>query len=157
MNDDLMKLNLPKDARLAAKCLADSNSFETGQAILKECADRIEELERLCRGQEEQLEIQGNNLIRLNSHSNEQAAEIERLKTQCEGLAQAAMNNGQALIIAKHSLEKAVEAIEYFLDGWGLDGPDYKIDHYDKQLREQEWAFSKFRTTLAEIKESDNE
>lgn len=48
-------------------------------------------------------------------------------------------------------LEKAVEAMEYFLDGWGLDEPDYKIDHSDKEQREQEWAFSKFRETLKDI------
>ena len=41
-----------------------------------------------------------------------QAAEIERLNTQCEGLFQAAMNNGQALIIAEAKLAKAVEALE---------------------------------------------
>jgi hypothetical protein len=48
-------------------------------------------------------------------------------------------------------LAKAVEAMEYFFDGWGLDGPDYKIDHFDKEQREQEWAFSKFRETLKDI------
>ena len=33
------------DCLLAAECLAETNTFETGQAILKEAADRIEELE----------------------------------------------------------------------------------------------------------------
>lgn len=40
-----------------------------------------------------------------------QAAEIERLNTQCEGLFQAAMNNGQALIIAESKLAKAMDAM----------------------------------------------
>jgi hypothetical protein len=38
-------------------------------------------------------------------------AEVGRLKTQCKGLAQSAMNNGQALIIAEAKLAKAVEAL----------------------------------------------
>ena len=42
-----------------------------------------------------------------------QAAEIERLNTQCEGLFQAAMNNGQALIIAESKLAKALKELEW--------------------------------------------
>jgi hypothetical protein len=38
-------------------------------------------------------------------------AENNRLKEQCKGLAQAAMNNGQGLIIAESKLAKAVEAL----------------------------------------------
>jgi hypothetical protein len=38
--------HLVKDARLAAECLKDTNTFETGQAILLDCADRIEYLEK---------------------------------------------------------------------------------------------------------------
>ena len=45
LKDEHVKQKLPKDARLAAKCLQETGSFETGQAILRECADRIEELE----------------------------------------------------------------------------------------------------------------
>jgi hypothetical protein len=48
-----------------------------------DAADRIEELER----------------------------EQSRLHTQCDGLMQAAMNNGQALILAEAKLAKAVEAL----------------------------------------------
>lgn len=39
-------------------------------------------------------------------------AENKRLGQQCEGLMQAGMNNGQALIIAENKLGKAVEALE---------------------------------------------
>jgi myo-inositol-hexaphosphate 3-phosphohydrolase len=39
-------------------------------------------------------------------------AENNRLKEQCKGLAQAAMNNGQGLIIAESKLAKAVEALD---------------------------------------------
>ena len=45
-----------------------------------------------------------------------QAAEIERLNTQCEGLFQAAINNGQALIIAEAKRAKAVEALRGWID-----------------------------------------
>jgi hypothetical protein len=38
-------------------------------------------------------------------------AENKRLGHQCEGLMQAGMNNGQALIIAEAKLAKAVEAL----------------------------------------------
>jgi molybdenum-dependent DNA-binding transcriptional regulator ModE len=41
-------------------------------------------------------------------------AEQNRLSQQCEGLAQAASNNGQALIISEAKLAKAVEALEYY-------------------------------------------
>jgi hypothetical protein len=38
---DVTNEQLAADARLAAKCLADTGSFETGQAIINDCADRI--------------------------------------------------------------------------------------------------------------------
>ena len=41
-------------------------------------------------------------------------AEQNRLSQQCEGLAQAASNNGQALIISESKLAKAVGALEYY-------------------------------------------
>ena len=41
-------------------------------------------------------------------------AEQNRLSQQCEGLAQAASNNGQALIISEAKLAKAVGALEYY-------------------------------------------
>jgi hypothetical protein len=59
-----------------------SNIFGTGTTML--AADRIEEL----------------------------IAENKRLGQQCEGLMQAGMNNGQALIIAENKLAKAVELLE---------------------------------------------
>ena len=49
-------------------------------------------------------------------HIKAQAAEIERLNTQCEGLFQAAINNGQALIIAEAKRAKAVEALRGWID-----------------------------------------
>ena len=68
-------------------------------------------------------------------------AEQNRLSQQCEGLAQAASNNGQALIISESKLAKAVEtlnALDATLDrnGW----------HVASIAREG------IRTTLAEIK-----
>jgi len=74
------------DARLAAKCLKDTNTFETGQAILNECADYVEEL----------------------------LLELKRLETQCEGLAQAALNSGQELILTKSKLDIAVAALQFY-------------------------------------------
>jgi hypothetical protein len=51
----------------------------------------------------------------------EQAVHIEqlereqsRLHTQCDGLMQAAMNNGQALILAEAKLAKAMEALRSY-------------------------------------------
>jgi hypothetical protein len=49
-------------------------------------ADRIEELGRLTRGQEEQLEIQGNELCRRASHGHKQADRIEALTAENERL-----------------------------------------------------------------------
>lgn len=71
----------------------------------------------------------------------ELTAENTRLHAQCEGLAQAAINNGQALIIAESKLAKAVEvlnALDATLDrnGW----------HFNSIAREG------IRTTLVEIK-----
>ncbi len=69
-------------------------------------------------------------------HIKAQAAEIERLNIQCEGLFQAAMNNGQALIIAESKLAKALKELE-----WQASQPEahpFMAQHA--------------RTTLAEIK-----
>lgn len=41
-----MSKKLCEDARLAAECLKETNTFPTGQSILLECADRIEQLEK---------------------------------------------------------------------------------------------------------------
>lgn len=58
---------------------------------------------------------------------------------------------------AEALLAEAVEAIEYFMDGWGLDAPEYSLDHEDDELFEHEWAFDKFRATLARIQEARHE
>jgi hypothetical protein len=42
-------------------------------------------------------------------------AENKRLGQQCEGLMQAGMNNGQALILAEAKLAKAVEGLRGFM------------------------------------------
>ena len=65
------------------------------------------------------------------------ADRIEALVKQCEGLAQAAMNNGQALILAEARLAKAVEALRAW-KGAGSDNEYYRA----VQLR---------NTVLAEI------
>ena len=51
-----------------------------------EAADRIMQLECLARGQEEQLEIQGNELARRASHGHKLAARIEALTAENERL-----------------------------------------------------------------------
>lgn len=58
---------------------------------------------------------------------------------------------------AEALLAEAVEAIEYFMDGWGLDAPEYSLDPEDDELFEHEWAFDKFRATLARIQEQRND
>lgn len=81
-----------------------------------------------------------------------QAAEIERLKTQCEGLAQAAMNNGQALIIAEDKLSKAVEALEYADRMVQMDlihMTDFDDDDFSQAVVD---TGNRIKTTLAAIK-----
>lgn len=58
---------------------------------------------------------------------------------------------------AEALLAEAVEAIEYFMNGWGLDAPEYSLDPEDDELFEHEWAFDKFRATLARIQEQRND
>jgi hypothetical protein len=50
-------------------------------------------------------------ILELHEHIKALTAENKRLGQQCEGLMQAGMNNGQALIIAEAKLAKAVEAL----------------------------------------------
>jgi molybdenum-dependent DNA-binding transcriptional regulator ModE len=69
-------------------------------------------------------------------------AEQNRLGQQCEGLAQAASNNGQALIIAEAKLAKAVEALEYY-------AVEAMARYFDDSLIA--------RTALAEIKGGTND
>jgi hypothetical protein len=52
---------------------------------------------------------------------------------------------------AEAALAEAVEAIEYFMDGWGLVAPEYSLDPEDDELFEHEWAFDKFRAILAKL------
>ena len=66
------------------------------------------------------------------AHIKAQAAEIERLNTQCEGLFQAAMNNGQALIIAEDKLAKVTAA--YRLEATRRD--DYSHAAFDQHITE---------------------
>lgn len=47
---DLPSQKLIDDARLAARCLVADAIFPEGVQILRECADRIEQLERKERG-----------------------------------------------------------------------------------------------------------
>jgi hypothetical protein len=69
-------------------------------------------------------------------------AEQNRLSQQCEGLAQAASNNGQALIISESKLAKAVGALEYY-------AVEAMARYFDDSLIA--------RTALAEIKGGAND
>ena len=59
-------------------------------------------------------------------------AENKRLGQQCEGLMQAGMNNGQALIIAENKLAKAVKLIDLAVElaRWDLN-PKLRDDMID--------------------------
>jgi hypothetical protein len=50
----------------------------------------------------------------------EAADEIERLREQCRGMANAALNNGQGLLIYERALEQ-IKALSYSEDGEPLD------------------------------------
>ena len=54
----------------------------------------------------------GDEMIKAADRIEELEAENKRLKDQCAGLAQAAMNNGQGLLIADAKLAKAVQALD---------------------------------------------
>ena len=69
-------------------------------------------------------------------------AEQNRLSQQCEGLAQAASNNGQAIIISEAKLAKAVGALEYY-------AVEAMARYFDDSLIA--------RTALAEIKGGTND
>lgn len=60
---------------------------------------------------------------------------------------------------AEAKLAKAVEALEYIMDGYGLDAPDYKQTEYDDddELIEDDWIVSRIRATLAEINKGDTQ
>ena len=89
-----------------------------------EAADRIEELE----------------------------AENARLGQQCEGLMQAAMNNGQALILAEAKLAKLTRAADRVHDSYWNSTDGIIVGMYD--LGE---ALRDARTTLAAITETPHD
>jgi hypothetical protein len=63
-------------------------------------------------------------------------AEVKRLEAQCDGLAQAAINNGQGLIIAEAKLAKAVGITEGLRDAWYTrDLVQSDFDHAVAELR----------------------
>lgn len=74
-------------------------------------------------------------------------AENKRLGQQCEGLMQAGMNNGQALIIAEAKLAKAVEAIKQSIKEW--ESPHYGDE--DIKINNGVTGFYLLRTVLAEL------
>jgi hypothetical protein len=65
------------------------------------------------------------------------------------------MNMKYRIEVSETKLSKAIDAIEFFMDGWGLDGTEYEINPEldgDFELHQNKWAFDKFRETLKEIK-----
>jgi hypothetical protein len=82
-------------------------------------------------------------------------AENERLGQQCKGLMQAAMNNGQALILAEAKLAKAVEVLT------GLEKSASHVSRYGATTGPQWLKMSVgilfARATLAEIKGDTHE
>jgi hypothetical protein len=68
--------------------------------------------EELCKALRSALWGQGHHInIKAADRIEALTAENKRLGQQCEGLMQAGMNNGQALIIAEAKLAKAVEGL----------------------------------------------
>ena len=67
--------------------------------------------------------------------------EQSRLHTQCDGLMQAAMNNGQALILAEAKLAKAIDEMT-----WALPILKRCLTHPN-----DEWKVEDFRAVLSEI------
>ncbi len=55
--------NLARDCRLAAQALADTNTFETGQDIFLDAADRIEQLEACVRWFSENTHAHPKNML----------------------------------------------------------------------------------------------
>ena len=91
-------------------------------------------------------------------------AENNRLKEQCKGLAQAAMNNGQGLIIAESKLAKAVEALQSVINacdqgrmiprpGHGAGGMTIEANVKGSiYTGVPAWPIEEARTALAELK-----
>ena len=84
--------------------------------LCAEAADRIEELEQ----------------------------EQERLGDQCEGLFQAAMNNGQALILAEAKLRRVVGELRDMV-------AVAELDNWDKAVTGRQMIIKSARVALAEI------
>lgn len=51
---------------------------------------------------------------------------------------------------AKAEVERLREALEYILDGFGLDAPDFKIGADDDELKNHLWIINKCRAALQE-------
>ena len=87
------------------------------------------------------------------------ADRIEALVKQCEGLMQAAMNNGQALILAEARAERLEAAADYILDGMGIHAPDYEIDPDDDLLdaANSDWVRDVLTRLAATLKGDDHE
>jgi succinate dehydrogenase/fumarate reductase flavoprotein subunit len=87
-------------------------------------------------------------------------AENKRLGQQCEGLMQAGMNNGQALIIAEAKLAKAVELLKearqdleaYVTHDWPKD----VHPHYDKKWERDMELCRRIDALLAVIEGSND-
>lgn len=64
--------------------------------------------------------VKADRVLKHISHQNQRIEEltdeVSRLEVQCKGLAQAAINNGQGLIIAEAKLADAVEALQWYDD-----------------------------------------
>jgi len=125
MSDDLIA-----DCLLAVECLAETNTFETGQAILKEAANRIEELE----GQLQSVLDRETSILRYYDAKLD-AAEAKLAK------AEALMFAGFAEY--ERRLALSVEFTKGVIRHAGNSGDDY--------LAEQA------RTTLTELKGQDDE
>ena len=45
------------------------------------------------------------------------------------------------IIEQQAEIERLREALEYIMDGFGLDAPDYKTDPEDYEMKEYKWMF----------------
>lgn len=61
--------------------------------------------------------------------------------------------------VVEAKLAKAVEALEYIMDGYGLDAPDYRQTEYDEdgELVPDDWIVSHIRAALAEINKGETQ
>ena len=127
---------------------ADQDYNRKTNDLIARHADRIEELAKERDRYLRHLTAGAESLNTYKARIEELEAENARLGQQCEGLMQAGMNNGQALILAEaerdalaEKLEKAVEA----LDGMCLEFRQADLPYGSK-------AYTKATATLAELK-----